>query len=240
MHDITPFHFGNYDIRIVDHDGNPWFVASDVAKALGYDRPNDAVRQHCKAQNTTAIHRSNQRGNPNVTIIPESDVYRLVIRSKLPEAERFEKWVMEDVLPSIRKTGGYQMSDKELFARALIKANSMLEEAQPAIDFYNAVTDSKDAVDMAQVAKVLDVGMGRNRLFQFLRGHGVLRYNNEPYQSYVDKGWFRVIEQRYEDKHNATHIKMKTLVYQKGIDGIRRLIEKTENLDNPFNVRGNV
>ena len=238
MNSIIPFHFDDHDIRIVDHDGNPWFVARDVAVTLGYRNVHDAITTHCKGSRKTRL--PSKGGNQEYTIIPESDVYRLVIRSKLPEAERFEKWVMEDVLPSIRKTGGYQMSDKELFARALIKANSMLEEAQPAIDFYNAVTDSKDAVDMAQVAKVLDVGMGRNRLFQFLRGHGVLRYNNEPYQSYIDRGWFRVIEQSYKGKYSETHVKMKTLVYQKGIDGIRRLIEKTENLDNPFNVRGNV
>lgn len=95
------------DVRVVDIDGNPWFVASDVAKALGYERPNDAIRQHCKGSNTTVIYRSNQRGNPNVIIIPEGDLYRLIVRSKLPEAEKFEAWVMEDVLPSIRKRGGY-------------------------------------------------------------------------------------------------------------------------------------
>lgn len=239
MNSIIPFHFDDHDIRIVDHDGNPWFVARDVAVTLGYRNVHDAITTHCKGGRKTRL--PSKGGDQEYTIIPESDVYRLVIRSKLPEAERFEKWVMEDVLPSIRKNGSYGVLTREQrIAQSLIDAVAMLEEQKPAVDFYNAVTDSKDAVDMAQVAKVLDVGMGRNRLFQFLRGHGVLRYNNEPYQSYIDRGWFCVIEQSYKGKYSETHVKMKTLVYQKGIDGIRRLIEKTENLDNPFNVRGGV
>ena len=229
MNAVIPFQFQGHDVRIVDQDGNPWFVASDVAKALGYEKPNNAIHQHCKLHITTLIQGSNQRGNPNITIIPESDVYRLVIRSKLPEAEKFEKWVMEDVLPSIRKNGSYQMSDTQFIATALVKATKLLEDQKPAVEFYNAVTDSKDAMSMDEVAKLLDMGMGRNRLFEFLRCEGLLMHNNVPYQRYIDQGLFRVIEQHWTDRAGEVHVSVKTLVYQKGIERIRSLIEKMVN-----------
>ena len=91
------------EIRITDNDGQPWFVATDVAKALGYERPNDAIHQHCKKVNKISYGEL-QYG---LNIIPESDVYRLIMRSKLESAESFQDWVVEEVLPTIRKTGSY-------------------------------------------------------------------------------------------------------------------------------------
>lgn len=96
-------------VRVIVQDGEPWFVASDVAKALGYERPNDAVNAHCKKVNKFSYGES-PRGAQPYNIIPESDVYRLIMRSNLPNAERFQDWVVEEVLPSIRKTGNYSMA----------------------------------------------------------------------------------------------------------------------------------
>jgi len=96
-----------------------------------------------------------------------------------------------------------------------------LEAAKPKIEFFDAVTDSKDAVPMDQVAKVLNMGIGRNKMFQMLRDLGILQQNNIPYQKYVDQGCFRVIEQKY-DVRGEVRISMKTLVFQKGIEFIRK------------------
>lgn len=96
-------------VRVIVQDGKPWFIASDVAKALGYERPNDAVNTHCKKVNKFSYGDS-PRGAQPYNIIPESDVYRLIMRSNLPNAERFQDWVVEEVLPSIRKTGNYSMA----------------------------------------------------------------------------------------------------------------------------------
>ena len=96
-------------VRVIVQDGEPWFIASDVAKALGYERPNDAVNTHCKKVNKFSYGDS-PRGAQPYNIIPESDVYRLIMRSNLPNAERFQDWVVEEVLPSIRKTGNYSMA----------------------------------------------------------------------------------------------------------------------------------
>ena len=118
-----------------------------------------------------------------------------------------------------------------LLAAAVIEAQKVIEqkdaiiEAQrPAVQFMADVTGSRSAMEMSQAAKVIGMGMGRNKLFDFLRANGVLRENNEPYQKYVDAGWFRVVEQSWQDTKGETHVTIKTLAYQKGIDGIIKMI----------------
>ena len=97
------------------------------------------------------------------------------------------------------------------------QAKQLLEQ-KPKVEFFDAVAESKDAIEIASVAKVLDVpGVGRNKLFEFLRDHKILMRNNQPYQKYIDCGYFRIIEQKYERSNGDTCINIKTLVYQKGV-----------------------
>lgn len=98
-------------IRTLEVAGKPYFVAKDIATALGYTNPNKAVRDHCKGVNETFL--PSKGGNQKTKIIPEGDMYRLIIHSKLPNAEKFESWVFDEVLPQIRKTGGYIPIDEE-------------------------------------------------------------------------------------------------------------------------------
>ena len=109
--------------------------------------------------------------------------------------------------------------------KKLIAENKVL---QPKADFYDAVAQSEDTIDVGQVAKVLAIkGYGRNNLFKFLREQKVLMHNNQPYQKYIDCGYFKQIEtQWYDLRAEMTHIGLKTVVYQKGLDFIRNLIEK--------------
>lgn len=101
------------------------------------------------------------------------------------------------------------------------------KENEPKIDFYNQVTDSKDAVDMASAAKVLNIkGIGRNKLFSILRDSKVLQENNQPYQLHIDAGRFRVIESKFTKPNGDTHINIKTVVYQKGLSYILKLIKE--------------
>jgi len=97
---------------------------------------------------------------------------------------------------------------------------------QPKAEFYDDVVGSKDIIDMGTVAKVLDAGIGRNDLFKLLRNEKVLMSDNKPYQSYVDKRWFRLVESKYTKPNGDTHINIKTMVFQKGLDGIRKIINK--------------
>jgi anti-repressor protein len=97
---------------------------------------------------------------------------------------------------------------------------------QPKAEFYDDVVGSKDTIDMGTVAKVLDAGIGRNDLFKLLRNEKVLMSDNKPYQYYVDRRWFRLIESKYTKPNGDTHINIKTVVFQKGLDGIRKIINK--------------
>lgn len=103
--------------------------------------------------------------------------------------------------------------------------NKLIEVQKPKAEFYDDVVDSKDAIDMKAVAKTLNMGVGRNKLFKFLRDHKVLMTNNQPYQQYVDAGWFRTIESKYQKPNGDTCINIKTVVFQKGVDGIRKMIK---------------
>ena len=125
------------------------------------------------------------------------------------------------------------MTPEQIVANALVVAHNIIlqkerqiEEMKPKAEFFDAVADSKTAISMNEVAKVLNIkGYGRNNLFEFLRENKVLDRWNVPYQRYVDNGWFRVIEQHYQ-KNGEPIVTTKTLVYQKGVDGIRKMIER--------------
>lgn len=226
-------------IRTATINNSIWFVASDVANALGYSNSRDAIARHCKG---VAKHDTpTSSGIQSISYINEGDMYRLIMKSKLPSAERFESWVVDEVLPSIRKNGGYianqeNLTPEQIVANALVVAQNIIlqkdrkiKEMQPKADFFDCVADSKSAFSMNEVAKVLDYkGIGRNKLFEFLREQGILDRYNVPYQRYVDNGWFRVIEQKYM-KDGEPIVTTKTLVYQKGVDAIRKRLEKGEN-----------
>ncbi len=230
---------------IQDEKGKILFCGSDVAKALGYARPNDALKLHCKRgilQNT--VHPQSPDKQIEMLFVPESDVYRLIIKSKLPQAEKFEAWVFEEVLPSIREHGGYianqeNLSDEDILAKAVLvaqsvinKQNTKISQLQSKADFFDAVTESEDTFDMLTVAKILNFkGVGRNTLFIILRNEKILMQDNQPYQKYIDKGWFRVIESRFIKPNGDVCINTKTVVYQKGVDGIFKLMNKLKGVE---------
>lgn len=125
------------DVRFLNIEGKPYAVANDVAKVLGYARPENAVSQHCV--NTLKQGVENSRGQIRMTsVIPESDIYRLIIKSKLPKAQEFERWVMEEVLPQIRQTGGYipvsqEDDEKEVLAKAFLIAQKTIEKKEKLV-----------------------------------------------------------------------------------------------------------
>lgn len=100
-----------------------------------------------------------------------------------------------------------------------------LEESRPKVSFYDQVTGSKDAIDIGSAAKVLNMGIGRNKLFSFLRENKILQENNQPYQRFIDAGYFRTIEQKFSKPDGSTNISIKTVVYQKGLDYIKKQLE---------------
>ena len=233
---LSIFSYSGIRIRTVEKDGTAWFVAKDVAVILGYQNTRKAISDHCKHAQPIGGNDSLLPIDPQTIIIPHGDLVRLIVKSQLPSAERFESWVMDEVMPSILKTGTYSMNPQELIARAVIEAQKMIEhqtaliaEMKPKADFFDTVTDSTDAVEIGLAAKTLNLGIGRNKLFTFLRDNKVLMRNNTPYQEYIDRGYFRVIESSYSKPDGSNHINIKTVVFQKGLDFIRRrLVDERE------------
>ena len=223
--------FGSIRIEI---DGEPWFVGKDIAVALEYKNTTVALQDNVEEEDKVVTKVSTLGGTQNTTVINESGMYSLIFGSRMEKAKKFKHWVTSEVLPSIRKTGSYNLP--QTYAEALRALADKAEEAErlaienkemkPKAEFFDTVADSKTALPMDRVAKVLEVkGYGRNKLFEFLRDNGVLDSRNVPYQRFIDAGWFRTIEQHYQNGYEPC-ISIKTLVYQKGVDGIRKLLQK--------------
>ena len=233
--------FKNQDfgqLRAIKIDGKDYFVGKDIALALGYKNTNDAISRHCK---WVVKHEGLKINGIEVALITEGDMYRLITHSKLPNAEKFEEWVFDDVIPSIRKTGMYAtdelLDNPDLLIAAAtklkeeraarLKAENKVKVLKPKADFYDEVAGSKDSIEMGHVAKVLGIkGIGRNKLFEILRNKKILDKNNIPYQKFVDSGYFRVLEQKYTTPNGEVKINIKTMVFQKGVDYIRKVIKE--------------
>ena len=227
-------------IRTVKKNDVVYFAGSDVAKALGYAIPHKAVQTHCKGVLKWNI--PTDSGNQDVLFITEGDVYRLIMRSKLPSAERFESWVMDEVLPSIRKNGGYiagqeTMTDDELLAKALMVANNKIAERDRIIEhqkakieydrpktiFADAVATSNTSILVGDLAKIIcqnGVQIGQKRLFAWLRDNGYLMKSgssyNMPIQRYVQQGLFEVKERSIQNPDGSVRITITPKITGKG------------------------
>ena len=227
-------------IRTVKKNDVVYFAGSDVAKALGYAIPHKAVQTHCKGVLKWNI--PTDSGNQDVLFITEGDVYRLIMKSKLPSAERFESWVMDEVLPSIRKNGGYiagqeTMTDDELLAKALMVANNKIAERDRIIEhqkakieydrpktiFADAVATSNTSILVGDLAKIIcqnGVQIGQKRLFAWLRDNGYLMKSgssyNMPIQRYVQQGLFEVKERSIQNPDGSVRITITPKVTGKG------------------------
>lgn len=231
-------------VRTIEENGKILFCGSDVAKALGYRRPKDAINAHCKG----AVKRRllTNGGAQEMKMISEGDVYRLISHSRLPSAEKFESWIFDDVLPTIRKTGGYVANEdmfvdnylpflddayRNLFRLQMIAINQLNERIRhdkPLVEFANQVSNTNNLIDMnvmAKLAKAENIPVGRNRLFDRLKRMGVLMSNNLPYQQYIDRGYFAVKESVFEvDGMKKTY--QQTLVTGKGQHYVINLLKK--------------
>lgn len=241
------------EIRTIGTEQEPLFCLSDLCKILELTNPS-SVSKRIDADDKIIIDLNLGRdyqavGNTKATFVRESGLYEVIFMSSSPKVRPFRKWITKDVLPSIRKHGMYATDElvnnpdlliqvatklkEERAARQLAESKAqMLEqvtlEQAPKVEFYNAVTDSKDCIDMASAAKVLNMGVGRNKLFEILRNNKILMGNNSPFQKYVDAGYFKQIEVKFTKPNGDTCINIKTVVYQKGLDAIRRLLTQLQ------------
>lgn len=208
-------------VRVVEQGGEPWFVGKDVAEILGYSNTPKAIRDHVDDEDKLAERIVLSGQNREVAIINESGLYSLILSSKMPKAKEFKRWVTAEVLPAIRKTGGYiagseKMSDAELMAKAVLVAQATIKERDARIKelesdtqrmkpkeiFADAVSASDQTIligDLAKLIKQNGHDIGQKRMFEWLRNNGYLIKRqgadyNSPTQRAMELGLFRIKE----------------------------------------------
>lgn len=243
------------EIRTLVEGDRVLFCASDVAKALGYANSRKAISDHCKG--VTKRDTPTNGGLQMLSYIYEGDIYRLIAHSKLPSAEKFERWVFDEVLPMIRNTGSYSIErkpDSYMIDDPIQRAQRWIEEEterqqlrdkieadKPLVEFADHVSNASNLIDigtLAKIAKDEHIDMGRTRLFDWLRESGYLMSapgsKNQPYQKYIEQGLFKVRECTYKTPY-GDKVATKTMVTGKGqmffIEKLRKLSATTGNQD---------
>lgn len=224
------FNFEHNEVRTFLENDVPYFVANDVAKTLGYKNPSKATNDHCKKAIETWGNDSLGR-RQKFKIIPESDVYRLIIKSNLPSADKFESWVMEEVLPQIRKHGMYAtdelLNNPDLLIEVATKlkeertlrliAEQQVNELQPKADYYDRILNNKGLVTVSTIAK--NYGMSAVSFNKLLHELGI-QFNQSGtwllYSKFQDKGYTHIEPFDYEDKNGNRQVKTRMKWTQKG------------------------
>ena len=229
--DIQVFNCELGNIRVIIENGEPLFCLVDICKALDLSNSRmvaEAIKSEFEGCKFNLHPLETSGGVQNFTFITESQLYFILMRSKSINAKPFRQWLTNEVLPSIRKTGSYHVTQSQFkipqtYAEALLEAGRLAlenekliaqaKENEPKVKAFNELMQSKDALDFLTFSKI--IGIGRTKLFAKLRDLNVLRADNTPYQRYVDSGYFRVIESSYT-QNDATRIYTKTMILPKG------------------------
>jgi len=178
-------------VRVLEQDGEPWFVGKDVANMLGYQNSRKALADHVDEEDKGVTKCDTLGGMQDTVIINESGLYSLILRSQLPEAKAFKRWITHEVIPSIRKTGGYiqgqeTLSDEELLEKALLVAQRRIAERerqleektrqvelmQPKADYFDALVDANLLTNFRDAAK--ELGVGQKELIDFCLESGFI------------------------------------------------------------------
>lgn len=234
---ITQFDFHGNEVRILtDEKDEPWFIAKDVCAVLGLGNVTNALRalDDDEKSNFTNCNVA-QNGGRAPLIVSESGFYKLVLRSRKPVAKEFQRWVTHEVLPSIRKHGGYMMGQERMSPEEMVLASikfmqsvvdeqkRQLEEQAPKVVWADALTAGRKDILVGELAKILKqngVNIGQNRLFAWLRDHGYLMKRNGirnfPTQKAQDMGLFFVKSKPVQRDDGSTMITYTTMVTPHG------------------------
>lgn len=218
-------------IRSLMINDKPYFVGKDICDALGYTNSSKAMGDHCRGITKRYPILDSLGRTQEVRVIAEPDLYRLITHSKLKAAMQFEAWVFEEVLPSIRKSGGYihatpQETPEQIMARALLVAQDTIEkmkaqqlEDRPKTIFADAVADSKCTCLIGELAKLLKqngINIGQNRLFSWMRENKFLTKKNVPTQYAMERELFHVVERAILKPDGSSILSRTTKVTGKG------------------------
>lgn len=242
MNNISTFRnpaFGS--VRAVRIDNEPYFVGKDVATILGYKDSSDAIKKHVDNEDKLTRRFADSGQNREMYIINESGLYSLILSSKLPKAKEFKRWVTSEVLPTIRKTGGYvnntaqfvdsyfgQLNLEQKHALTLMfdeskRMSEQLKEQAPKVLFANAVETAHTSIligDLAKIIKQNGVDIGQKRLFEWMRQNGYLikggSSKNMPTQRSMDQELFEVKETTINNPDGSVRVTKTTKVPGKG------------------------
>lgn len=244
------------EIRVLNFNNEPWLVGKDVAQVLGYSNTADAIQKHVDGDDKLTSQIAIAGQNRNVVFINESGLYSLILSSKLPGAKQFKRWVTSEVLPAIRKNGGYiagqkELSDSEIMAKALMVAqrtinerekrirelSNQTEEMRPKALFADSVAAAGTSILIGELAKILrqnGVDTGEKRLFAQLREDGFLIKRkgsdyNMPTQRSMEMKLFQIKETVINHSDGHTTVKKTVKVTGKGQQYfINRYLENTK------------
>lgn len=231
------------ELRTIEVDGNTYFVANDVAKSLGYKDSVNAIKQHCRWVVKRHIpHPQNPAKPLKVNVIPEGDVLRLVVHSELPAAEKYERWIFDEVLPSIHKHGAYMTPEKieevltnpdtiiklatdlkaerekrNILEMETAKQKQLIGELKPKADYTDRILQNKSLVNINQIAK--DYGMSANSFNKTLYKLGVQYKQGEQwllYSKQQKKGYTSSETFEFTHRNGMSDVRMRTKWTQKG------------------------
>lgn len=235
------FVFGENNLRVEMVNNEPWFVNKDACSILGIKKYRDALVRIDEDEKSLVTVQTNG-GKQKLTAVNEYGLYNLIFMSRKKEARDFKRWVTHEVLPSIRKDGGYMVvkegeTDADIMARALLIAKSTIErkdkllqekeqiliEQQPKVILANAITANKDSIRISELAKIITQAgytIGQNKLFDWMRVNGYLGTRgdkrNEPMQRYIEQGLFEIDKYNFFDQGEVERIAKTVKVTGKG------------------------
>lgn len=247
MNNIKIFNSPDFgQIRTIQQNGEPWFVGKDVADILGYSNSSKAIPQHVDEEDRQKQNLPTAQNGKLVAaswLINESGLYSLILSSKMPKAKEFKHWVTSEVIPAIRKTGGYiagseNMTDAEIMAKAVLVAQSTIRQrdqrikelesdvaaAKPKVLFADAVSASDSTILIGDLAKILKQNghpIGQKRLFCWMREQGYLIKRagadyNSPTQRAMEMGLFKIKETAISHSDGHVSVSKTTKVTGKG------------------------
>ena len=232
-------------IRTLINNDDPWFILADICKVLEISNSR-MVSRRLDEDELMSVRLTSGGQRREMTAVSESGLYDVILRSDKPQAKPFRKWVTTEILPTIRRTGGY-VGDEDMFVESYLpfaddavknlfrlnlmtirQLNEKIRRDEPLVQFANQVADTENVIDIGRMAKLANeenIRIGRNTLFRWLKGRKILMSNNIPYQQFIDRGYFVVKESVYE-QHGMQKTYQQTYVTGKGQQYIIRLLKE--------------
>lgn len=227
--DVKLFNFEMFDVETLFENDIPYFKLTDIEKVLGLSKgcSTQWLKEGWFDEDEIKLRNSQLGGYP-LKYVAESGLYRILNRTNSPKARPFERWVTKEVLPSIRKTGSYQVEQKpvipQTYAEALLEAGRLALENEklqaqaienaPKVVAYDKLMDTHNSISVKEFGKI--IGMGEKNLFKWLRESSYLMSDNKPYQRYIDRGYFEVVEKTCDIDGSRSKSYTQTLITPKG------------------------